>query len=395
MVPRDAATSRGPAGESRQTVLGGVLDVFRLRQYFNVVTRAREFAAGAVDDAGFLADARRALLPLPFEGRDGPAPVSPFPRLQVEPLAGLTGQRVAIAATGGSGALASVVGVARAFEERGVTPAAVSVCSGSALYGFPVGSGMPADDVAAFVLGLRPRDYLDLDVKGVLTLPARAGRGFTGVLRGEAVESAYRRLLGDMRLADLPIPVYAPIWDVDHNRLRHIGPETDPDLPVARAVRMAIALPLFIQAVPLDGAWWCDGGIVDIFPVRPLVERVVPDAVVAVNGFYPPGFAGEDASGWHDRSLSILYAASQVRTCQQVELARENLARLRRTCPVEMIEPVPYDKVRGTGFYRQFFDNGEWGAFMRAGREGALGALAALARQPAVGTVEARGERPA
>ena len=150
--------------------------------------------------------------------------------------------------------------------------------------------------------------------------PSSRGRGFSGVLRGDAVEDAYRGLVGDMRMADLPVPVYAPIWDVDHNRLVHIGPDTHPDLGVARAVRMSIALPLFIQAVPLDGAWWCDGGIVDIFPVRPVIERVTPDAVVAVNGFYPPEFGGEDLSGWHERSLSILYAAAQVRTCQQVEL---------------------------------------------------------------------------
>ncbi|HET6949110.1 MAG TPA: patatin-like phospholipase family protein [Acidimicrobiales bacterium] len=364
-------------------MLGSVFDIFRLRQYFNIVTRARELAAGAFDDAGFLVDARRALAPLPFEGHGRRAPASPFPRREVRALAGLADQRIAIAATGGSGALASVVGVARAFEERAITPSAISLCSGSALFGFPLGAGMPADDVAAFVLGLRPRDYIDLDVRGLLSLPLRAGRGFSGILRGEAVEAAYRNLLGDLRLAELPIPVYAPLWDVDHNRLSHIGPDSHPDLPVARAVRMAIALPLFIQAVPLDGAWWCDGGIVDIFPVRPLIERVAPDAVVAVNGFYPTEFRGEDVTGWEDRSLSILYAASQVRTCQQIELARENLARLRRSCRVELIEPVPYAKVRGTGFYRQFFDNVEWSAFMQAGRTAALDALASLARRPA------------
>ena len=366
-------------------MLGSVLDIFRMRQYFNVVTRVRELGAGAIDDAGFVADARRALAPLPFEGQRRPDPQSPFPPLDVRPLRRLAGERVAIAATGGSGALASVVGVARAFEERAVTPAGISVCSGSALFGFPLGAGVPADDVATFVLGLRSRDYLDLDVTGLLRLPLVAARGFSGVLRGEAVEDTYRDLLGDMRLADLPVPVYAPIWDVDHNRVVHIGPDSHPDLPVARAVRMSIALPLFIQAVPLDGAWWSDGGTVDIFPVRPLIERLSPDAVVAVNGFYPSGFAGEDASGWHERSLSILYAAAQVRTCQQIELARVNLAHLRREARVELIEPVPYTKVRGTGFYRQFFDNSEWGQFMAAGRTAALDALSALARRTPAG----------
>jgi NTE family protein len=375
-------------------MLDTVLDVFRIRQYFNALTVARSLASGVADDAGFLFDARRALLPLPFEGR-GPAPAAPcpFPPREVLPATALAARRVAVVATGGSGALASLVGVARAFEERGVTPSAISVCSGSALFGFPLGTGMPADEVASFVLGLRPRDYVDLDVRGLLALPLRAGRGFTGLLKGEAVEAAYRDLLGDLRLRELPIPVYAPLWDVDHNRIVHLGPDTHPDLPVARAVRMAIALPLFVAAVELDGCWWGDGGVVDIFPVRPLLERDRPDAVVAVNGFYPPGFTGEDQTGWRERSMSILYAASQVRTCQQVQLARENLARLRERCDVRLVEPVPYQKVRGAGFYRQFLDTAEWPGFMRAGRLAGLDALDSLAA--GAGPVRRRSRGPA
>jgi NTE family protein len=79
--------------------------------------------------------------------------------------------------------------------------------------------------------------------------------------------------------------------------------------------------------------------------------------------------------------VSILYAASQVRTCQQAALARENLARLREGCTVELVDPVPYEKVRGSGFYRQFVDNAEWPSFMRAGRAAGLVALAALERR--------------
>ena len=362
-------------------MISPLIDVFRMRQYFNAVTVARSLAAGVFEDAGFLFDARRALLPLPFEGR-GPreVPRPLFTPAKVRQLEGLSGRRVAIVTTGGSGALASVVGVARAFEERGLTPAAISACSGAALFAYPLGTGMPAEEVASFVLGLQPRDYVDLDVSGVLTLPLRAARGFTGLLKGEAVEAAYRDRFGDLRLADLPIPVYTPVWEVDHNRLVHIGPETHPDLTLARAVRMSVALPLFVQAVPMDGAWWCDGGIVDVFPVQPVLDQVRPDVAVAVNGFYPPGFAGEDETGWHERSMSILYAASQVRTAQHVALARENLAKLRRACHVELVDPVPYEKVRGTGFYRQFIDNGEWAAFMLAGRRAGSTALSAADR---------------
>lgn len=360
-------------------MLSSVLDVFRLRQYFNVATGARELAAGVVEDVGFVADVRRALLPLPFEGRDEPHVVSPFPPALPRHRPSLRGRRVAIAATGGSGALASIVGVARALEEREIPPVAISVCSGAALFGFPLGAGLSADEVARFTSSLGPRDHLDLDTRGLLSLLPQAGRGFNGLLRGDALEATYRRLLGDRRLGDLAIPVYAPIWNVEDNRVDHLGPDSHPDLPVATAVRMAVALPLFIQAVRYDDGWWGDGGVVDIFPVVGLLERGCrPDLVLAVNGFYPHEFGGEDATGWRDRAFSLLSEAAQVRTCQQVQLAREHLARLREHCEVVLLEPVPYQKVRGIGFYRQFFDTSEWPSFMAAGRTAALGALDAL-----------------
>ena len=40
---------------------------------------------------------------------------------------------------------------ARALEEAGLRPAVISLCSGSALFGFPVAAGVPADEVAEFV----------------------------------------------------------------------------------------------------------------------------------------------------------------------------------------------------------------------------------------------------
>ena len=186
----------------------------------------------------------------------------------------------------------------------------------------------------------------------------------------------YRRHLGDLTLAQLRTPTYAPIWNVEHNRLDFVGPRTHPDMPVARAIRMAVSLPLFIQPVVLDGLSWCDGGIVDIFPVAPVLDiEPAVDTAVAVNGFYPHEFGGEDVTGWDGRPLSIVSAASQVRTCQQAELAREHLARLRRQARTLLVEPVPYWKVAGTGFYEQFLDTREWPEFMRAGREAMLTSL--------------------
>ncbi|MFN2581291.1 MAG: patatin-like phospholipase family protein, partial [Candidatus Dormibacteria bacterium] len=311
-------------------MLSPVIDVFRLRQYFNVITRARQVAELVRDDAGFLRTVRRALVTLPFESQLA-IETQPFPEPAPRRLdQALHGRRFGLVATGGSGALASVVGVWRALEESHITPDVVSVCSGSSLFGFPLAAGIPAEEVAEFTLGLRTQDYVDVNWSGLASVALDVGRGFAGVVVGERIEQTYRRLLGDMTLSELPIPCYAPIWNVEENRLEYAGPKTHPDLPVARVIRAAIAIPLFIDPVKIDGLHWCDGGIVDIFPVRPVLEIEKPvDVVLAVNGFYPPDFEGESAHGWRDARASVLRIAAQVRTSQQIELARTNLERLR------------------------------------------------------------------
>jgi len=360
-------------GRGSHSALDAALDIFRMRQYFDVVVRARDVATGIRKDATFLDTVRRGFLPLPFDRRPVPGRVfGPLRGAAPPPLAG----RVGVVATGGSGALASLVGVAKALEDSGTEVSVYSVCSGSALFGFPLGAGMSPDEAAELTASMRPGDYIDAGWREIAALIPTLARGWCGILRGDKLEAFYRGHFGDLTLAQLRTPTYAPVWNVEHNRLDFVGPRTHPDMPVARAIRMAVSLPLFVQPAVLDGLSWCDGGIVDIFPVRPLLDiEPAVDTAVAVNCFYPHEFRGEDVTGWDDRPLSIVTAASQVRTCQQAELAREHLARLRQQARTLLVEPVPYGKVAGTGFYEQFLDTREWPEFMRAGREAMLASL--------------------
>ena len=336
MSTNDSGPDRG--------ALDVALDIFRIRQYFNIIVRARDLAAAVGKDATFLDTVRRGMLPLPFDRRHAPGQVfGPVRGAAPAPLAG----RVGVVASGGSGALASLVGVAKALEDSGTEVSVYSVCSGSALFGFPLGTGMPADEVAELTASVRASDYIDVGWREIAAVIPTLARGWSGILRGDKLEAFYRGHFGDLTLAQLRIPTYAPIWNVEHNKLDFVGPRTYPDMPVAQAIRMAVSMPLFIQPVVRDGLSWCDGGIVDIFPVRPVLDiEPAVDTAVAVNCFYPHEFQGEDVSGWDGRPLSIVSAASQVRTCQHAELAREHLARLRRETQTLLVEPVPYWKSR-------------------------------------------------
>ena len=328
----------------------------------------------AVADGQFLGQVRRGLLPLPGD-RPG-APPDPFPPGESLALPALRDRRVAVVATGGSGALASVVGVARVLELGGITPIGYGVCSGSALFGIPLAAGMSAHEVARATLSLSARDYIDPDWPGLLAAPWRLGKGWVGLLNGDKLEATYRDILGDVTLGELPIPVWLSIWNIEHNRLEYIGSRTHPDLSAARAVRMAVALPLAAKPNELDGGWWLDGGVVDILPAEPFVGTDLCDVALVVNGFYPNGFAGDPDPHWRDSPLSVLRVASQTRSMQHLQLARRGMADLRRTIPdVIELTPVAYGKVNGAGLYGQFMDSREWPQFMADGFECAQVAL--------------------
>jgi NTE family protein len=362
--------------------LGPWLDIFRVRGYFDVITQLRDAARQAGEDARFVGSVRRSLVKLPFEreSHDG-APVWTG-RVRRRRL---RRARLGIVATGGSGALASLVGVLKACDELGVEPAAMSFASGAALFAYPIAAGKTPDEVAEFVLGLDPRDLVDPDWMGMATLVPKLGRGFAGLLHGERVEQVYRDFLGRVTLGELRIPSYLPAWNIERNQLEYLGPKSHPKLEVATAVRIAVSLPLFFAPVAWRDGSWCDGAIVDIFPATSLLDEEEPfEAVLGVNCFYPPEFRGDDATGWKARTWSVLDIADQVMSSQHLQLAREHLRRLRAEAgTVMMIEPVPYTVVRRTGLYGQFLDRSRWPEFMRSGRRLAAAALSAHLAAPA------------
>jgi NTE family protein len=109
-------------------VISEALDIQRIRQYFNSAVVARSVYEGVRADAGLLNELRRGLVPLPMDRSTQPE--DPFAAMQARPIAALQDRRVAVVATGGSGALACVVGVVRALEEAGVRPSGFGLCSG-------------------------------------------------------------------------------------------------------------------------------------------------------------------------------------------------------------------------------------------------------------------------
>ena len=182
----------------------------------------------------------------------------------------------------------------------------------------------------------------------------------------EALEQLYHDRLGGVVTGDLPIPFYANVWDIDHNRLLYLGTRTSPDIRLARLVRAAITVPVFMQPVKINGVTSGDGGIINIFPVDPLVQNHPEiDFFIGINSFYPENFDGEDHSGWQNKTFSVLRVSPQSRHGQHLEAARMQLRLIQDRCL--LLHPVPYTEVKGVKFYEQFIDRSRWPEFIVRG----------------------------
>jgi NTE family protein len=352
------------------------LDLYAIKTQFERMTYALDVGALA-GDIGFLRRARRALLPLPLiDRREPPDHTQVFPRFRERPIPALAGKRFALVSSGGGGAAVSLVGVARAFEEAGLEPAEIVGCSGGAIWGSMWAAGMSSHEMAEFSLSWTPEDYLDIQWLGLPRFALSALRGFTGLAKGEAIEQLFDARLRELRCADTPIPITTIVYNMDLGTVEYFGSTRTPEVTIGHLVRVAIALPLFIESVRVGGHLYVDGGIIENWPAEPAIDDGGFDYVFGVNLMLPAGFRPKDISGWPDRLGGILEASRQLGQGYHLELARRAQERLGDK--LALIEPVDASETRGTTFYDLFIDRSHWPRLMRQGYDAATKVLNGL-----------------
>ncbi|MEH3052550.1 MAG: patatin-like phospholipase family protein [Patulibacter minatonensis] len=326
-------------------------------------------------DPTFLMRLRRTVLPIPFVDRPQ-APVDAstlFPPLEVRPIPALEGKRIGLIAGGGSGGCVSLIGVRRAFEEAGLEPALISSCSGGTLWGSMWAAGLSAEEMADFCLNWEIEDYLDIQWAKIPGFVASAFKGFVGLAKGEAIQRTFDERFGGRTVADLDIPLTSIVYDMDRGGVEYFGAANHPELTIGELVRIAIALPLVMEAVRVDGHLYVDGGTIDLLPAQPLHDDGEIDHVVAVNVMLPPQLQAEDLTGWEDRLMGILDAARQAEQAFHLELARRTLGEFGHH--VTIIDAADHKLLRGPSFFDLFLDRTRWPELIEHGYQQATAEL--------------------
>lgn len=361
-------------------VLDRQLDIYALKRDFEHANRLLDTIRESTD-ARFLGAARRALFPLPMLDRDEPpALADALPPHRSRPLPALAGKRIAVVAGGGAGSCVALIGAVRAFEEAGIAPDQIVSCSGGTIWGSMWAAGLTSDEMAEFSLSWRPEDYLDMQWLKFPRFAALAFRGFSGAMKGEAVEHLFNDRFGSLPAGEFAIPLAPIVYDIDRGRVEYFGTDTTPDVTIGRLVRIAIALPLMIEAVPVNGHLYMDGGIVDLLPMQPIIDDGDFDHTFALNFMLPPQLEPPDISGWQATSFGILKASRQLEQGYHLEFAQR--ARDILGDSLTVIDAADYRNCRGVPFYEFFIDRSRWPALIRDGYRRTVAALDRF-REPA------------
>jgi predicted acylesterase/phospholipase RssA len=147
-------------------------------------------------------------------------------------------------------------------------------------------------------------------------------RGFSGLMKGEAVERLFEDRFGGLAVGELPIPLATIVYNTDLGLIEYLGTHTTPEVALGRVVRITISLPSFIEAVEVRGHRYVDGGVVELLSIEPVLDHGPFDHALGLNFMLSERLEPDDITGWHKKPMGIVLASRAPQQAYQVEFAR-------------------------------------------------------------------------
>lgn len=213
------------------------------------------------------------------------------------------------------------IGILQVLEDNDIPIAMISGTSAGSIIAALYASGMSAYLMEEEVLKLKPKDYLDYNISGLIKyilgiiIP---GIKFSldGIIQGRRLEKLIHQLTGGKKLEDSKIPLAIIACDIDSGRevvftSSGFRPKASElliieDALMSQAVRASIAIPVTFVPSHLQGIQLVDGGVRSMVPVA--VQRIMgAEYILAINlgtDVYQQGVNG--IAEIIDRTLSVL-----------------------------------------------------------------------------------------
>lgn len=171
-----------------------------------------------------------------------------------------------ILGSGGARGLAHI-GVIRALIESNITICSISGCSIGSLIGGVYAAGK-LDEFTKWVC--------DIDKYDIVSLLDLAW-GNDGLVKGDKIIATMQKMVGEIKIEDLPIPYTAVSADILNNKEVWLNSG-----PLFEAIRASISLPLFFTPIQTNNRVLIDGGVLNPVPIAPTFNDDT-DLKIAVN----------------------------------------------------------------------------------------------------------------
>ena len=173
--------------------------------------------------------------------------------------------KIGLVLSGGGARGIAHIGVLQALDELGIRPSVIA------------GSSAGAIAAAYYASGLAPKEMMDiLSDTGFLRLfrPTLLGAGF---INADRIYKTHQQHLKP-HFEDLDIPVYICATNINEGKSKYFNKG---DLP--QAVNASMAMPVIFSPIEIRGYQYLDGGIMNNFPVEPLLKYEDCDFIIGVD----------------------------------------------------------------------------------------------------------------
>jgi len=190
---------------------------------------------------------------------------------------GATDRKIALVLGGGGIKGFAHIGVLKALEERGITPALYAGTSIGAMIAAAAVSGMSPEELARRAESLRRRDLFRINHFGMLMDRMKS----QSIYLEEPLRNLTNAIVPGGTFDELPKPLYVNTVDLEHGTQVVWGLPGLRDVSVRDAVYASCSLPGFFPPGRVDGRMCVDGGVIDNMPTA--IAGLGMDMVIAVD----------------------------------------------------------------------------------------------------------------
>ncbi len=156
------------------------------------------------------------------------------------------------------------LGALKALEEADIKPDIISAVSAGAVVGALYADGKSPEEILKVLTSRRIFSYLDF------TIPK------TGLIKMTGFENTLKKILKAQNIEDLQIPLL--IFAVNINTAEYTLFDKG---PLPHIIKASSSIPIIFPPIEIDKEFYCDGGVINNFPVEPLLGKC--DRIIGIN----------------------------------------------------------------------------------------------------------------